>query len=63
MSKREIEQTTKRNSDAKAVEKADRDNSATAKVPADEETEGATKALDAPAAPPVMSKHRNDRES
>ncbi|MGA1834512.1 hypothetical protein [Rhizobium wenxiniae] len=63
MSKPEIEQTTERNRDAKAVEKADRDNSATVTVPADEETEGATKALDAPVAPPVMSRHRNETKS
>ncbi len=45
-------------SDAEAAEKAHCDNSASETVPADEETEGATNALEAPGAPPEMAQDR-----
>lgn len=44
--------------DAEAAKKAHGDKGASEKVPADEETEGATNALEAPAVPPEMAKDR-----
>lgn len=44
--------------DAEAAEKAHGDQRASEKVPADEETEGATNALETPVAPPEMAKDR-----
>ncbi|MGF9565984.1 hypothetical protein AAIH70_20970 [Neorhizobium sp. BT27B] len=44
--------------DAEAAEKAHGDKSAWEKVPAGEETEGATNALETPVAPPDMAKDR-----
>ncbi len=44
--------------DAEAAEKAHGDKGTSEKVPADEETEGATNALETPAAPPEMAKDR-----
>lgn len=44
---------------AEDAEKGHGDNGASERVPADEETEGATNALKTPVAPPEMAKDRN----
>lgn len=58
MTKSASEQASVDERDAEAAEKAHGDKSASEKVPAGEETEGATNALETPAAPPEMAKDR-----
>ncbi len=59
MSNPEMEPAPEYAVDPEAAEKARGDNNAADKVPADEETEGATNALSTPVAPPEMAKDRH----
>ncbi|MEB2848489.1 hypothetical protein GAO09_25235 [Rhizobiales bacterium RZME27] len=62
MSNPEMERAPEYDVDAEAAEKAHGDKSAADKVPADEETEGATNALTTPVAPPEMAKDRHGKD-